>query len=245
MKIEYRIGTYVLAILVVILVSIYTVDLLYITRIPAVAPFGFALMIFFILLDTALVVWEWMSPQVICNVENGHFSINATKDMFDIPWQVSGSGEAIKKLNLIQNRIMLTGGIDYWGISMHSRSDKPVLIAPALFCEKKEKNYDFHAVFEKYEIEELPMYLQYIIKRHFPNRIKEKTPIYYSEVSDMDGSATPENMKILLGKREDNMEESAIYKRQIRLYDEMERGEKHKNKIFFKKELEEVKDEEK
>ena len=126
MKIEYRIGMYVLGILLVILVSIYTVDLLYLTRIPAVAPFGFGMMIFFVLLDAFLVVCEGKSPQVISNV--GHYSINATKDMFDIPWQVDTTDEISKKLNLLSMRIMLTGGIDYWGISIHSSSEKPVLI---------------------------------------------------------------------------------------------------------------------
>ena len=242
MKIEYRIGMYILGVLIVILVSIYTLDILYITRIPAVSPFGFGLMIFFVILDAFLVVCEGKSPQVVTNV--GHWSINTTKDIFDIPWQVDIENDELKNLKLISTRVMLAGGIDYWGISIRSSSEKPVIIAPSIHLHKEEKNYACYATLEKYEIDELDMYLQYILKRHFPGRIKEKTPIYYSEVSHMDGSATPENMKMLREKKEENKEDSVLYKRIVRLYDELERGEKHKRKIFVKKELEEVKDEE-
>lgn len=242
MKLEYRIGMYVLGVLVVILMSVYTADLLYLTRIPAVAPFGFAMMFFFIMLDAFLVVCEGKTPQVIVNV--GHWGINATKDMFDIPWQVETTDEKSKGLNLLDMRIMLAGGIDWWGISIRSSSEKPVLIAPSLYFHKEEKNYVGYANFEAYEIDELPMYLQYILRRHFPGRITERTPIYYSEVSHMDGTATPENMKILSLQREQNKEESAIYKRQIRLYDELERGEKHRVKIYSKEGLSEVKEDE-
>lgn len=239
MKIEYRIGMYILGVLIVILLSIYTVDILYFTKIPAVAPFGFGMMVFFIILDAFLVVCEGKSPQLISNV--GHWSINQTKDVFDIPWQVEA--EEKNDLNLLSTKIMLAGGIDYWGISIKSSSEKPVLIAPSIFFHKEEKNYCCYANHEKYEIDELPMYIQYILKRHFPGRIKDKTPIYYSEVSHMDGSATPNNMKILQLQKESNKEDSVLMKRQIRLYDELERGEKHKNKFFVKKELEEVRDE--
>jgi len=59
----------------------------------------------------------------------------------------------------------------------------------------------------------------------------------------MDGSATPENLKVMREKKEQNKEDSAYVLRIIRLYDEMKRGEEHKKpKIFYKKELEEVKD---
>ena len=242
MKIEYRIGTYVLALLIIILVSIYTIDLLYITRIPAVSPFGFGLIVFFVLLDAGLVICEGKSPQITSNV--GHWSVNATKDIFDIPWQTEAGKDELKDLNLLTTRIMLCGGIDYWGISIRSSSEKPVIIAPSIYFHKEEKNYNCYANLERYEIDELPMYLQYIIKRHFSGRIKEKTPIYYSEVSHIDGSATPENMKILLEQREQNKDDSKYQKRLIKAYDEMERGEKSKRKIFVKKELERVEDEE-
>jgi len=241
MKVEYRIGIYALAVLIVILVSIYTADLLYFTRIPAVAPFGFGLMFFFVILDAFLVVCSGKSPQVISNV--GHYSINATKDIFDVPWQVNVTEDKVNDLNLLQMRIMLVGGIDYWGISISSNAERPILIAPSIHFHKEEKNYVCYGNLERYEIDELPMYLQYILKRHFPGRVKEKTEIYYTEVSHMDGTATPDNMKILKLQKEQNREESAYAERIIRLYDELERGEKHKRKIFVKKELEEVKDE--
>lgn len=241
MRIEYRIGMYILGVLTIILLSIYTGDMLYLTRVPAVAPFGFAMLIFFGFLDAFLVMCEGKSPQVSTNM--GHWSVNATKDMFDIPWQVEAPDDRTKKLNLLSLRIALVGGIDYWGISVHSGSEKPIIISPSLFFHKEEKNYLCYANLERYEMDGLPLYLQYILRKHFPSRIKEKTPIYYSEVSHMDGSATPENMKIVHLQRDQNVEESAYHKRMIRLYDELERGEKHKNKIFFKRELEEVNEE--
>jgi len=241
MKLEYRIGMYVLGVLVVILVSIYTAHILYFTRVPAVAPFGFALMVFFIFLDSFLVVAEGKSPQVISNV--GHWSVNATKDMMDVPWQVEITDERAKDLNLLSISIILAGGIDYYGISIHSGSEKPVILCPSIFIHKEEKNYCCYANLERYELDELPIYLQYILKRHFTSRVKDKTPIYYSEVSHMDGSATPDILKKLHEQRDWNKENSAYIDRMVRLYDELERGEKHKRKIFVKKELEEVNDE--
>src|SRR4030042_2216739 len=240
MRIEYRIGMYILGALIVILMSVYTVDLLYFTRFPAVAPFGAGMLVLFIFLDALLVVCEGKTPQVVTNV--GHFSINVTKDIYDIPWQVDTVEDKIKSLNLLNMRIMMVGGIDYWGISIHSSSDKPIIIAPSIFYHKEENNYACYANFEKYEIDELPMYIQYFLKRHFPGRVKEKTAIYYSEVSHMDGSAIPTNMKVLKLQKEENKEQSEYQKRLIRLYDEMNRGEKRKMRIFVKKELEEVND---
>jgi len=241
MKLEYRIGMYVLGVLVVVLVSIYTAHILYFTRVPAVAPFGFALMVFFIFLDAFLVVAEGKSPQLITNV--GHWSVNATKDMMDVPWQVETTDEHTKDLNLLSIRIILAGGIDYYGISIHSGSEKPVIICPSILVHKEEKNYCCYANLERYEIDELPIYLQYILKRHFTSRIKDKTPIYYSEVSHMDGSATPDILKKLHEQRDWNKENTVLTERLVRAYDELERGEKHKRKIFVKKELEEVNDE--
>jgi len=241
MRIEYRIGMYVLGLLVIILLTVYTADMLYFTRFPAVAFFGPWFLVAFMFLDAFIAIAEGKSPQILTNV--GHSSINATKDMFDIPWQVEELTDEAKGLNLLNLRIAMGGGVDYFGISTHSSSEKPVFIAPALYFHKEEKNYECYANFERYDMEGLPPYLQYILRKHWPSRFKEKTPIYYSEVSHMDGSATPENMKILHAQRDQNIEDTKYIARIKRLYDELERGEKHKNRIFFKRELEEVDEE--
>jgi len=241
MKLEYRVGMHLLGVLSIILLSVYTVDYLYFTRIPAVAPFGFGMLFFFIILDAFIVICEGKSPQVCTNM--GHWSINEIKDKFDIPWQVEAKDDKAKNINHLDLSFFFTGGINYWGLSIGSGSEKPLVIAPSIFFHKEEKSYCCFANLEKYEIEELPLYIQFILKKSYSHRVKEKTPIYYSEVSHMDGSATPENMKTLHINRQQNKEDSVFVKRIIRLYDELERGEKHKRKIFVKKELEEVSDE--
>lgn len=240
MKIEYRIGMHLLGVLSIVLLSVYTMDFLYFTRIPAVAPFGFGMIVFFIILDAFIVICEGKSPQLITN--KGHWSINTTKDKEDIPWQVEIEETKMKDLNLLDLSIFCCGGINYWGLSIASGSEKPVVIAPAIYFHNEEKNYTCFANLEKYEIEELPLYLQFILKKNYPSRVKDNTPIYYSEVSHMDGTATPENMQTLTINRQQNKEDSVFVARIVRLYDEMERGEKHKRKIFVKKELEEVTD---
>lgn len=51
MKTKYKAGVYILAVLLVILLSVYTTDLLYFTRFPAFALFGLVLIAFFLFLE--------------------------------------------------------------------------------------------------------------------------------------------------------------------------------------------------
>ena len=85
MKLAQRIGMHVLGVMIVILVSVYTVDILYLVKIPAVAPFGFGIMFLFVVLDMCMEILRGLSPVVTTNTEK--WSINTTKDVFDIPWQ--------------------------------------------------------------------------------------------------------------------------------------------------------------
>lgn len=241
MKSEYVIGLFVLAAMVLILLSVYTGDLLYFTKFPAVGLFGFAMIMVFSHAYAFLHIARGKSPRMVCNI--GHFSIVATKDIKDIPWMVETDDDELKNIKHLEIRMMFTGGIDAYGISPRSTPEHPVFIAPKIYCHKEEKNYPWYANFELYEIDELPMYIQYILKRSYSTRVKEKTPIYYSEVSHLDGSATPENVKKMQDRKEQNKENSVYIDRIIRLYDELERGQKAKRpKIFMKNQLEEVKE---
>lgn len=241
MQIAYRVGVYVLAALSGILISVYTADLLYFSRIPAVSPFVFGLIFIFIMLDATLVICKGKSPQLITNM--GHWSINEVKDKYDIPWQVETKDKKMKDVPLLDISLFFCGGINYWEFSTSSTAESPVVIAPSIFFHKEGQSHCCYANLEKYDFEELPLYIQFVFKQSFSNRVKEKTPIYYSEVSHMNGSATPENMQSLVINRQQNKHDSQLREQLIELGDELKRKDQRKNKVFMKKEIEEVTDE--
>jgi len=232
MKFEYLAGVYVLGFLVVILVSVYTADLLYFTRIPAVAPFGMGMMAFFIIMGAILIIWEWKSPQFICN--KGHFSINATKDIIPIPWQVEVKDDEASDIILQTHLMFLTGGTDYGGFSIHSRADKPAFIGPGIYIEKIGTNFVSRIIYELTEKRRTPLNVNNFVTNEFPKRITEKadgtmaTDLYYGVVAHVDGTATPKNLSELLKQKYVNRELSFLSDREVRLYDAVEKDKKSK-----------------
>jgi len=183
--------------------------------------------------------WRGKTNQAICN--RGHVSIRL-KDIFTIPWQEPASEDSEKKISLGSMKIMLTGGFDIglpWGISWPGPVEAPVYIFPAIYCEKEQNDFHIHANLTYYKIKDLPSYLReeiYGLNRlpESKNRIHPtKTPIWYGTTSHMDGSATPENLKIERQRKHENRELSESQDREERLYRIMRKQKKASEKSYI------------
>lgn len=235
MKIEYVVGLNVLAILVIILVSIYTADLLYFTKFPAVAPFGMGMLIFLILVTVFVIIAKANSPKLITG--KGTFSMNFEKDLIPIPWAVEVNEDKAKEIEGMDYFLYLTGGINKYGLSIRGRSDSAIVLAPANYDEKIGACQVNRTILEDYDVEELPPNHQYYVKNSFAWRIKKNTRILYGAVSRWDGTSTSKNLTELMKQREYNRELAFWQDRAIRLYDESERYKKHREpNILLKKE---------
>jgi|GEM_PF-3579330 len=204
--------------------------ILFATLLPAftwtLSPF-YVLGTFFIIIGIfgsfIIDAWRGQSPQILTNV--GHTSIRQN-DIIVIPWQESGSKDE-RNTSLGSMKIALTGGFCVglpWGISWPGSPESPVYIFPSIYCEKNQNDYDVKANLTLYDIKSLPTYLRDAMAglNRLPdsrNRIHPtKTPIWYGTTSHMDGSATPENLKIERQKKLSNEELSEAEERQTRLY---------------------------
>lgn len=156
--------------------------------------------------------WRGKTNQVISN--RGHASVRL-KDIFTIPWQESASEETERKISLSSMKIMLTGGFDVglpWGISWPGPPEAPIYIFPSNYCEKEQLDFHIHANMTLYKLRDLPSYLREEL--HGLNQLPESknrvhptnTPIWYGTTSHMDGSATPENLRIERERKHENRE---------------------------------------
>jgi len=173
--------------------------------------------------------WRGETEQVICN--RGHISIRP-RDIFTIPWQETGSEDIDDKISLGSMKIMLTGGFMIGApIGMHWQGpvEAPVYIFPAIYCEKEQDDFHIHANLTLYQLRDLPAYLREEL--HGLNKLDDskdrihptRTPIWYGTTSHMDGSATPENLRIERERKHENREITELEGR-------VERGYKHDRK---------------
>jgi len=181
--------------------------------------------------------WRGQTTQAFSN--RPHVSIRS-KDIFTIPWQEPSSEEAEKKISLGSMKIMLTGGFDIglpWGMSWPGPAEAPVYIFPANYCEPTDHN-DFHiyANLTYYPFMDLPSYLREELRGL--NKLPEskdrihptKTPIWYGTTSHMDGSATPENLRIERERKHENRELAEAENRIERQYKAMRKQDASKEK---------------
>jgi len=180
--------------------------------------------------------WRGQTNQVICN--RGHISIRL-KDIFTIPWQELASDETNRKISLGSMKIMLTGGFDVglpWGISWPGPVEAPVYIFPANYYEPEQNDFHIHANLTHYQLRDLPSYLREELNGL--NKLPEskdrihpvKTPIWYGTTSHMDGSATPENLRIERERKHENRELTEADDRQERSYKAMRKYDASKEK---------------
>jgi len=230
MRKEYTLLLYTGIISLIIFLSWLFRD--YTIALPVPLPFG---ALFLIMLVVSNLIYEWMrgiSPQVLTNIK--HWSINTTKDMKRVPWHTDLINEEdMKNKSLGDLMIMFPGGVESWGLSVKSTSDYPCLIFPAIYTEREGDSYKVNANLMKYDYNELPMYVRYVLK-NFGRRINEKnTPIYYAVTSHLDGSATPENLKVVLKARSDNVQFNELEEKLKTLHKELRRNDERKQRIIF------------
>lgn len=182
--------------------------------------------------------WRGKTNQAICN--RGHVSIRL-KDIFTIPWQEPASEDTDRKPSLGSMKILLTGGFDVglpWGISWPGQVEAPVYIFPAIYHEKEQNDFHIHANLTHYKIKDLPSYLREEI--YGLNKLPEskdrihptKTPIWYGTTSHMDGSATPENLRIERERKHENRELAESKDREERLYQVMRKQKRADEKQY-------------
>lgn len=169
--------------------------------------------------------WRGKTNQVICN--RGHTSIRS-KDIFTVSLQEPSSKDSGRKISQSSTTIMLTGGFDVglpWGISWPGPVEAPVYIFPSNYHHKTVQNdFEITANLGPYKFKELPSDIR--DECHAINRLPESrnrihpttTPIYYGTSSHMDGSATPENLRIERERKHENREISEMEDTIERLY---------------------------
>lgn len=163
--------------------------------------------------------------------------MNFEKDLIPIPWDAEAnekeSKELSQKIGGMDYFLYLTGGINKYGFSIRGRSDSPVVFAPKLYDQKVGCCQINKTILETYDVMELPLNFQYLIKNDYSWRIKPGTTILFGAVSRWDASNTPHNVRELMKQREFNREISFWQDRAIRLYDEQTREKKHKQPDFL------------
>lgn len=183
--------------------------------------------------------WRGKTNQVFSN--RGHVSIRL-KDIFTIPYQEPMPEDVEKKVSLGSMKIMLTGGFDIglpWGWSMPGPKEAPVYIFPAIQCEPEQNDFHVHTNLTIYTLENLPSYLREELQGL--NKLPESkdrihptlTPICYGTTSHMDGSATPENLRIERERKHENKELAEAEKREDRLYKVMRKQKEASEKQYI------------
>lgn len=236
MKKEYTFIVYIGAIGAVILLSWIFRE--YTISIPFPLPFGSAFVALLLFSNLLYELFRGASPQVITNV--GHYSINTTKDIKRVPWYTESMTEGERKNKTLGDMaIFFPGGVESWGLSVKSTADYPVYIFPAIYTEKEGSSYRITANLMRYEFNELPRYVRYVLMG-YRGRIKDYTPIYYGITSHLDGSATPENLKIIIKERSDDKHAAELETKLKTLYKELRRDSEKRSKTYYVREGGEV-----
>lgn len=232
MKKEYTILLYTGAIISIIFLSYLFRD--YTIGIPVPLPFGAMFLALLLFSNLTYELFRGVSPQIISN--HGHYSINTTKDIKRVPWHTDLlNKEDMKNRSLGDMFIMFPGGVESWGLSVKSTSDYPVFIFPAIYAEKEGECYRITANLMKYDYSELPRYIRYVLQSYRTRVKPNSTPIYYGVTSHIDGSATPENLKIIINERSYNQEITELEEKLKTLYKELRRDSERKARTFLVK----------
>ena len=233
MKSQSKIILLVLSALATAIATIYWRDITF--TMPAALPLGSIIIITFIISMLFTDAWRLRTEHIIYN--EGHQSIRQ-KDIIYLPWQESTHDPDKKRPFNEMLAIVFTGGIDYFGISLGGPSDSPILVFPCSYLLKEGANFHCLTHLDMVPFRQLPMYVQdqmvsLSISGELKHRIDFKeTPIFYGNLSKIDGSLTPTNAALERKFKLQN-EESTYYEQTInRLY-----NVKGKDKDFNKKEI--------
>lgn len=231
MKNIYRYLLYITGFFFVIILGIvfgqYTINM------PVIYPFGFAFLALLFIMELITEIWRGKSSHVISNV--GHYSICGKLDIHHVPFHDDHLEiKNDQNQSLGDMTVMFLGGIDHIA-NVRSGPDKPVFIFPSIYEENEENCYHINATLKKWKWKQLSPYIKTVLSRYGRRINPDKTPIYYGITSHINGSATPQNIKIELKDKKKNelitSQETVIDK----LFDMIDREDKRKIKnIFYK-----------
>ena len=193
----------------------------YTMTLSAFIPLGWGGLAFWLLMESIVEVCRANTSHVIHN--NGHESIRE-RDVVEIPWQEDFDKESKRSgLSLGSMCLIFTGGIDYAGFSIAGSNVHPILVFPSIYKSKEENNYHIYANMTRFDFRQLPLYLQDILLMYYPRMNPQKTPIYFGMTSHLDGSSTPENLRIERKTKYDNEEITVWRDKTTRLYEQIRR----------------------
>ncbi|MBE3086239.1 MAG: hypothetical protein IMZ52_09575 [Actinobacteria bacterium] len=233
MKSENKIILLVLSCLATAIATVYWKDITF--TLPAALPLGSVIIIIFVISMLFTDAWRLRTEHIIYT--EGHQSIRQ-KDLIFLPWQESTYDKNKQHPFNEMLVVCLSGGIDFWGISLGGPIDAPILIFPSRYLLKEGSNFHCLAHLDMIPFRQLPLYIQdYLISLTKVGETKHRidfkdTPIYYGNLSKIDGSLTATNAATERKFKLQN-EESSYYEQTInRLY-----NIKGKEKDFDKKEI--------
>jgi hypothetical protein len=233
MKSENKIILLILSCLATAIATVYWKDITF--TMPAALPLGSIIIITFVISMLFTDAWRLRTEHIIYN--EGHGSIRQ-KDIIFLPWQESTYDKTKRHSFNEMLAVCFTGGIDFFGISLAGPVDYPVLIFPSAYLLKEGGNFHCLAHLDMIPFRQLPLYVQdHLISLTLIGETKHRidfkeTPIFYGNLSKMDGGLTPKNAADERKFKLQN-EESTYYENTInRLY-----NVKGKEKDFDKKEI--------
>jgi len=221
MKLYYKYGLIIGVLVVAVILSIIVGDKWYMP-IPVPGFLGVCGVAFLFAFSGIAEYCRGKTDQIIFN--HGHTSIRH-RDLHHIPWHETITDEKgnKKSFDLGTITIALTGGIDYWGFTLRGGPEQPVLIFPSTYEVKEENNYHSYTNLIEYKWNELPSYIRQTLML-WPKRVRPgSTPILFGYTSHLDGSATPENLKIELLKKEENKAMSMLESVNEKLYEQLKK----------------------
>lgn len=237
---ETEAGIWVLGIIGMFFVSMITADY-NLDDIPFTLFFGIIIVMFVMIIRLWFEIFRGKSPQFICNVGDGHFSINPTKDIFNIPACEGKYDEQTAYFPMA--KMVCAGGINYWEFSTRGGPEQPTFFTISKYQRYHEQeNIVNSTIFTEYEFDELPPHFQIFMRTLRPERLKfdkklnkiiAKGPIFYGVTSNMDGSATPENLQNEILEKAKNKHHSITHENMIKIYDELRRQKSMKKQPIF------------
>lgn len=234
MKAQNKILLIVLAILITAIATIYWRDVTF--TLPAASLLGSFIILAFILILLINDSLRFRTNQITWI--GGHSSIR-DDDIFFLPYQEVKLKEEKKGTPFNEElAVCMTGGMHYGksGITFGGPVDFPVLIFPSIYLRKTGHSYNCKAHMDIIPFIQLPLYVQdhligLIEKGDLKSRIDYKeTPIWYGNLSIIDGSLTKENLAAERDFKQHNQEVSNAESRINRLYDDIRKNKDSSSK---------------
>jgi len=249
MKSQSKIILLVLSALATAIATIYWRDITF--TLPAAFLLGSTIIIIFIVILLINNSLRFLTNQIIWI--GGHSSIRED-DVFYLPYQEVKLKDDKNEYPFNEElAICMTGGMHYGksGITFGGPIDSPILVFPSIYLRKTGHCYSCKAHMDIISFGQLPLYVQdhligLIEKGDLKSRIDyRETPIWYGNLSMIDGSLTKENLAAERDFKQHNIEVSNAEKRLDRVYD-LNRKDKDSNKkdIFIASSLKSNDDEE-